>query len=142
MSIEVNQSIFSGNLARDAETRYTPDGRPVVSFTIANNRTTKQEKKTTWIRCSWFGQQAERVAEYLTKGTAVLVFGAIELREYQDKSGVTRSSLELFVDKLQLLGGRPTGETTEGTEGGLVASVQRGRAEAETFDFDGDPVPF
>lgn len=156
MSVEFNQFNVTGNLGRDAEVRYTPDGRPVASFSLCNNRTVNGEKRQLWIRCSWFGTTAEKVAEYLLKGTGVLVSGPIELREYQANDGTTKNSLELIVNNLQLLGGGPRSDEDTGEP---VTTIKAARPAAKTaagapkatakktqqatFDFsDDEEVPF
>ena len=105
-----------GNLGRDPETRYTPNGRMNVQFTMAvsrrfNDPSGQQQERTNWYRVTAWGGLAEtldRMAQsgYLTKGKQVYVDGRFEAREYQDQQGQTRTSLDVTANELQLLGSR------------------------------------
>lgn len=94
-----------GHLGRDAETKFLPNDKCVVSFTVATSRKRKDEEITTWWRCQFWGDRAAKVAEFLTKGKAVLVQGEVHLREYEAKDGGKGHSLEVEVRELVLLGG-------------------------------------
>ena len=98
----MNVFTFSGRLARDAETRYTPSGTAITNFTVANDVGYGDKKKTNWIRCAMFGQRGEKVAQYLTKGGTVVVSGELTLNEYQDKEGTHRASMEVVVREVDL----------------------------------------
>jgi single-strand DNA-binding protein len=105
-----------GNLGRDPETRYTPNGRMNVNFTMAVSRrftdqSGQQQERTNWYRVTAWGTLAEnldRMAQngYLVKGKQVFVEGRFEPREWQDQQGQTRTSLEVTLNELQLLGSR------------------------------------
>ena len=69
--------IIIGNLGRDPEMRYTPDGNPVTSFTVATSRKYKDTDETTWFRISVWGKQAENCNQYLRKGSRVFVEGRL-----------------------------------------------------------------
>lgn len=98
-----------GHLGRDPETRFLPDGKPACQFSLATSRKVKGEEQTTWWRVSTFGRTAEIAAEYLKKGSAVLIAGEPMLREYTTKEGERRTSLEIVADRLTLLSGRGDG---------------------------------
>lgn len=106
---EFNNFQVSGNLGSDAAISYLPDGTAIVKFSLANNRTVKGKKITTWVNCSWFGNVGANLAQYLLKGKGVFVTGPIELQTYTDKSGTERTSLSLRVDNLQLLDAKKEG---------------------------------
>jgi single-strand DNA-binding protein len=114
------QVTILGNLGGDPERRYTPDGTPVTSFSVATNKrwTTKdgqQGERVTWFRVTAWRRLAETCAEYLRKGRAVLVVGELqEPHVWQDKTGEWRASLELVADTVKFVGGRDDG-TTDGT---------------------------
>ena len=105
-----------GNLGRDPETRYTPNGRMNVQFTMAVSRrftdqSGQQQERTHWYRVTAWGTLAEtldRLAQsgYLNKGKQVFVEGRFEPREYQDQQGQTRTSLDVTANELLLLGSR------------------------------------
>jgi single-strand DNA-binding protein len=98
----------TGNLGKDATQRYTPNGDSIVAFSIPIEAGYGQNKVTTWINCSVFGKSGEGVLPYLKKGQQVGVVGEILLRPWTDKDGNERQSLELRVEKVRLLGSRPS----------------------------------
>jgi single-strand DNA-binding protein len=126
-----------GNLGRDPETRYTPNGRMNVQFTMAvsrrfNDQSGQQQERTNWYRVTAWGGLAEsldRLAQngYLAKGKQVYVDGRLEPREYQDQQGQTRMSLDVTANELQLLGSRADGEGGFGG-GGFGAAAGAGAA--------------
>jgi len=98
---------FTGRLGRDSETRFTPGGMAICNFTVAVDYGFGDNKGTNWLRCSLFGKRAEgQLPKYLVKGTQVAISGELRIREYDDKDGVRRTSVEVNVDKLDLIGGR------------------------------------
>jgi len=98
---------FTGRLARDSETRFTPGGMAICSFSVAVDYGFGENKGTNWLRCSLFGKRAEgQLPKYLVKGTQVAISGELRIREYDDKEGNKRTSVEVSVDKLDLIGGR------------------------------------
>jgi single-strand DNA-binding protein len=103
----VNVWTFTGNLGRDASTRYTSSGNAVTEISVAVTSGYGDNKKTSWVRCNYWGKRGEAVAPYLLKGTQVCISGEAHLHEYEkrDKSG-TGYSLELRVSELTLIGGK------------------------------------
>ena len=95
---------FTGNLGKDAESRFLPNGDPVVSFSVGVKSGDGEKATTTWARCAMFGKRAESVSQYLTKGQLVGISGEVTLREWNDQQGQKRSSLEVRVNDLTLLG--------------------------------------
>ena len=135
----MNNWNFTGNLGRDAESRYTPSGDAVVSFTTAVKSGFGEKATTTWANCTIWGKRGEAVAEYLKKGTLVGVSGEVTLREYQDKDGQKRNSLDVRVDDLTLLGKqerqeKPQQRPAPAKDGGLKPD--------RNFDPFDDPIPF
>ena len=108
-----------GNLGRDPETRYTPNGRMNIQFTVATNRrftdsSGQQQERTAWYRVTAWGNLAETLDKLaqsgaLTKGKQVYVEGRLDPREYQDQQGQTRTSLDVNATEFQLLGQRGDG---------------------------------
>ena len=87
-----NKIILVGNLGRDPELRYTPQGTPVCSFSMATNERRKDkagdfQDVTTWFRVTLWGRQAETAQQYLTKGRPVYIEGRLRVEEYTDKEG-------------------------------------------------------
>ena len=95
-----------GNLGRDPEMRYTPNGRPVTQFSVAVNQSTKNQQtgewtdETDWFRVSVFGDRAERAAEQLRKGNRVFVEGRFRSREFEGNDGQKRTSLDITADNV------------------------------------------
>jgi len=105
-----------GNLGRDPEMRYTPNGRPVTQFSVAVNQSTKNQQtgewteETDWFRVSVFGDRAERAAEQLRKGNRVFVEGRFRTREFEGNDGQKRTSLDITADNVISLERRPRDE--------------------------------
>jgi len=95
-----------GNLGRDPEMRYTPQGKPVTEFSVAVNQSTKNQQTgewdeaTDWFRVTVWGDRAERAAEHLRKGHRVFVEGRFRTREYDTRDGEHRVSMEITADSV------------------------------------------
>jgi len=106
----MNVYTFTGRLSRDSEQRFTQGGMAICSFTVAVDYGFGDKKGTNWVRCSLFGKRAEGgLPQYLKKGTQVAVSGELRLGEYTDKDGNTRTSVDLNVNDVTLIGGRNEG---------------------------------
>jgi single-strand DNA-binding protein len=138
-----NKVILVGNLGRDPELRYTPQGTPVCSFSMATNERRKDKNgemqdQTTWFRVTLWNRQAETAAQYLQKGRPVYIEGRLRVEEYTDRDGKQRHSLEVNATDMQFIGGgRNEGE----------APMERGAAAAhggapEPADAADDDIPF
>ena len=138
-----------GNLGRDPELRYTPSGRPVASFTVAVNQSTKNQQtnewieSTDWFRVSVWGERGERAAENLRKGSRVFVDGRFKTREFEGNDGQKRLSLEITADTVMGLDKRePSGE---GTFAGTPAAAGAAGGSSRPGGFDEseiDDLPF
>jgi single-strand DNA-binding protein len=102
----MNVWTFVGRIGKDAETRYTPKGDAVCSFSVAVDSGYGENKTTTWARVALFGKRAEALAQYLTKGQQVAVSGEVTLRQYKTKDGTEGSSLEVRAQDITLVGGK------------------------------------
>jgi len=105
-----NKITLVGNLGRDPELRYTPQGTPVCSFTVATNEKRKDkageaQDHTTWFRVTLWGRQAETASQYLTKGRPIYVEGRLRLEEWTDRDGKQRYTLEVHATDMQFIGG-------------------------------------
>ena len=109
----VNKVIIVGNLGRDPETRYMPNGDAVTNVAVATTESWKDknsgEKKevTEWHRVTFYRKLAEIAGQYLKKGSSVYIEGRLQTRKWTDKDGVERYTTEIISDTMQMLGGRP-----------------------------------
>ncbi len=131
-SRSVNKVILLGNLGKDAETRFTPQGAARTTFSIATSRRWKDQQTGEWKEeTDWHNivlWRSENVANYLTKGKKVYVEGRLQTRSYDDKDGNKKYSTEVVADDVILLGGRDDAGGGEG--GGYGASGGGGYGEA------------
>ena len=151
----VNKVIIIGNLGRDPEVRYTPDGASITNVTIATTDTWKDkatgEKKeaTEWHRVVFFGKLAEIAGQYLKKGRQVYVEGALRTRKWQDKEGQERYTTEIVANEMKMLGSREGMSDAPPREGGGAGSAAGGNrppaapqpAGGNFNDFE-DDIPF
>ncbi len=133
----MNSWNFTGNLGRDCDTRYTQSGDAVVSFSVGVKAGFGDKATTTWANCSMFGKRGEAVSAYLKKGTLVGIVGEVNLREYQDKEGQKRYSLDVRVNDLTLLGCKS--DRSEPAKDKPQRNAQG--AQGGAFD-DSDEIPF
>src|SRR3954471_14321623 len=124
-SRSVNKVILIGNLGKDAESKFTPSGTSVATFSIATSSRQKDQQTGEWKEhTDWHNivlWRAENVAPYLTKGTQVFVEGRLQTRNYENKEGRKVYVTEVVAEELILLGGRQGG----GAEGGGEYSQQQ-----------------
>ena len=133
----VNKVILMGNLGRDPEVRYSPDGAAVCNVSIATTSSWKDKnsgerrEETEWHRVVFYNRLAEIAGEYLKKGRPVYVEGRIKTRKWQNKEGVDQFTTEVVADNMQLLGGRDGGDggSSGGNEGGSSAPRPAARAQ-------------
>jgi single-strand DNA-binding protein len=150
-----------GNLGRDPEMRYTPNGRPVTEFSVAVSHSKPDgsggwvDEGTDWFRVTVWGDRAERTAEQFRKGNKVFVEGRFRTREYEAKDGQKRTSLEITADNVISLDARvrdeeggtfaaPSGGFAGGSggSGGSGGVVKPTRPAAPPRDDDLDDLPF
>lgn len=96
----MNSITIAGQLGKNAEQRFLPNGDAVVSFSVADSQ--GLDKPTIWWNCAIFGKRADALREYLVKGQAVTVVGNVTQREYTDKDGNKRTSMDVRVNDLAL----------------------------------------
>ncbi len=116
--MSLNKAMIIGNLGRDPEMRYTPNGQAVTQFTVAVNRNYKDQsgewqEETEWFRVVVWGQQAERAAEYLRKGNKVYIEGRLQTRQWEDQSGQKRYTTELVANQVTNLERRTRDESED-----------------------------
>jgi len=149
----VNKVILVGNLGRDPETKYMPDGAAITNVSIATSyqRTDKasgqKTEETEWHRVVFFSRLAEIAGEYLKKGSQVYIEGRLRTRKWQDKEGQDRYTTEIVADTMQMLGSRSgAGEPREPREttGAKASEAKPAAAKKPAGKFDDmeDDIPF
>jgi single-strand DNA-binding protein len=122
----VNKVILIGNLGRDPELRYNPEGAAMCTVSIATTSQWKDKasdekrEETEWHRVVFYNRLAEIAGKYLKKGRSVYVEGRLKTRKWQDKeTGQDRYSTDIVADQMQMLGGRdgdaPMGDYGQGS---------------------------
>ncbi|MBI3582904.1 MAG: single-stranded DNA-binding protein [Nitrospinae bacterium] len=133
----LNKVFLMGNLTRDPELRYTPNGSAVASFGLAVNRKYKQgdavKDETCFVDITVWGKQAENCAEYLSKGRGVLIEGRLSYRSWETDEGQKRSKLDVVANNVQFL--QRAGEKAAAQSSGGEAVIP----EKESVE---DDVPF
>jgi single-strand DNA-binding protein len=110
--MSLNKAMIIGNLGRDPEMRYTPNGQAVTQFTVAVNRNYKDangewKEETEWFRVVAWAALAERTAEYLRKGRKVYVEGRLQTRTWEGQDGQKHYTTELIANTVTALDSRP-----------------------------------
>jgi single-strand DNA-binding protein len=120
----INKVTLIGNLGRDPETRYSPNGGAICNVSIATTRGWKdktsgeRKEETEWHRVVFYDRLAEIAGEYLKKGRSVYIEGRLKTRKWQDKEGQERFTTEIIAEEMQMLGGREGGGGGGGGSGG------------------------
>jgi single-strand DNA-binding protein len=152
MARGVNKVILVGNLGKDPEVRYSPNGNAVANITLATSEQWKdrnsgeQQEKTEWHRVVFFNRLAEIVGEYLKKGSQVYIEGKLQTRKWQGQDGQDRYTTEVVANEMQMLGGRQGGGGGDQWSSSKPASGGQQNSPAaegggDIGDFD-DDVPF
>ncbi|MBM3351632.1 MAG: single-stranded DNA-binding protein [Betaproteobacteria bacterium] len=134
----VNKCIFIGNLGRDPEMRYTPNGDAIANFSIActdrfKGKNGERQERTEWVRIVIFGKLAAIAGEYLKKGSPVYVEGRMQTRKWQNKEGHDQYTTEIVVDQMQMLSTRDGGGANAAYDGGME-QLDRGDDYNQTSD--------
>jgi single-strand DNA-binding protein len=123
----LNKVFLIGNLTRDPELRYTPQGRAVATLRLAANRnfrtkTGENKKDTCFINVITWGNLAEICNQYLQKGRSAFVEGRLQSRNWQDAQGNNRTSIEVIAERVQFLS--PRGESPQAVDLGSEPQSQ------------------
>jgi len=152
----LNKILLIGNAGRDAELRYLASGTPQAQFSLAvNNRRKNQqtgdwEDQTEWFNIVVWGDTAERISQYITKGKQVFVEGRVQTRTWEDDQGQKHYRTEVVAQSIQLLGGPRdqagdewgNGGSARGRGTGFEPAYDRPRGGAAREDIDVDDLPF
>ena len=133
----VNKVILIGNLGKDPELRYTPNGQPVASFSLAtterwNDKNSQKQEKTEWHNIVVWGKLAELTNQYLKKGRSAYIEGRITTRSWDDRDGNKKYRTEIVATQIQFLGGN---------QGGGEISAPAEPAKVSDTQFDQSPGP-
>lgn len=141
-----NKITIVGYLGRDPELRYTPDGTPVCNFSVATTERKKDKSGefhdvTLWFRVTLWRKFAELAGQYLSKGSQVYIEGRLSQNEYQDRDGITRTSLEVNATDMKFLGKKDgdNGQQPEGRTSRREPAPARGEESQQVTE---DDVPF
>jgi len=145
----VSKIILVGNVGRDPELKMTPTGRAVCEFSIAVNRVTgrsdsgERNEQTDWYRVSCWAGLAERAQQMISKGRLVYVEGRFTPRQYTDREGKERMSLDVSASDFQLLDARRDREGgMGGGPGGTGGPDAPKGPNGDKPGFDPDEIPF
>ena len=147
----VNKVILVGNLGKDPEVRYSPDGAAICNVSIATTSSWKDKtsgekrEETEWHRVVFYGKLAEIVGQYMVKGKAMYIEGRLKTRKWQDKqTGADRFSTEVIADQMQMLGGKEEGGQQRQPigNGEKVARAAYAPPSGGTFSDFQDDVPY
>jgi single-strand DNA-binding protein len=155
----VNKVIVVGNLGRDPETRYMPDGAALTNVSVATSfqwtdkASGEKKEETEWHRVVFRGRLAEIAGEYLKKGSQVYVEGRLRTRKWQNKEGQDVYTTEIMASEMKMLGsragsGEPRGEAPAERSEPRAAAEPKASAESKAkkpagkFDDMADDIPF
>jgi len=151
MARGVNKVILVGNLGKDPEVRYAPNGGAIANITLATSESWKdktsgeKQERTEWHRVVFFGRLGEIAGEYLKKGAQIYVEGSLRTRKWQDKEGKDRYTTEIVANEMQMLGSRAGAGGGESFGADESSYSQKPAAAAGSSapapDFD-DDIPF
>jgi single-strand DNA-binding protein len=143
----INKVILIGNLGRDPEVRYTPNGAAICNISVATTRNWKDKtsgdkvEETEWHRVVFYDRLAEIAGEYLKKGRPVYVEGRLKTRKWQDKEGKDVYTTEVIADNMQLLGGREGMGEGGGGDIGESRGESRGDSRGDSRGNEGGAAP-
>jgi single-strand DNA-binding protein len=147
----LNKIMLIGNLGKDPEFNVTPDGTPVAKFTLAVNRNAKNRngewvKETEWFNIVAWRQVAERCEKFLHKGSKVYIEGRLTQRKYTDRENISRTSVEVIVNDMQMLDPRDASggsSTYERSSSGTPSYGNTASSASDDFDpfLDSDDLP-
>ena len=130
----MNSITVAGNLGKDMEIRTMPNGDPVGSFSVADSQ--GRDKPSIWWNCQLFGKRATALQPYLMKGQQVTVCGSATEREWTDKDGQKRKSMDVRVSDVALMGGKREAAPAAPRPAAKPAAAGSG------FDDMPDDIPF
>lgn len=145
-----NKITIVGNLGKDPELRYTPQGNAVCNFSVATNEKRRDKSGdfqdvTTWFRITLWGKQAENASKYLTKGSPIYVEGRLRVEEWQDRDGKSRYTLDVSATDMQFIGSSRSDDYAGSSGGDYADESAAPVGGGQTGNFSGpadDDIPF
>lgn len=141
----LNNVSLVGRLTKDVELRYTPSNVAVATFTLAVNRTFKNEngdREADFINCVMWRQQAENLASWTKKGALIGITGRIQTRSYDNQQGQRVYVTEVVAEQFQLLESKGQGNQTQQRQAQQQAPDFSRNANTNPLDIDDDMLPF
>lgn len=146
----VNMVILMGNMTRDAELRYTPNGKAVASFGLAINRTYKdaageRKEEVDFFDVVAWGKLAEIISQYGGKGQGVHVSGRLQNRNWEGQDGTKRNKTEIIATDISLVGGRGGGSSTyrpDAPAEGTDKPAPEAESQVNEEEINIDDIPF
>jgi single-strand DNA-binding protein len=148
----LNKVLIIGNLGKDPETRFMPNGNAVCNFSVATTESWKdktsgqKQEKTEWHNITMYGKIAEIAGQYLTKGSGVYLEGKLQTRKWQDKqTGADRYTTEIICDEMKMLGGKQEGQERQPAPDRSQVNESKSQQQAKparNFDDFEDDIPF
>jgi single-strand DNA-binding protein len=142
-----NKITIVGNLGKDPELRYTPQGNAVCNISVATNekrrdKTGDLQDVTTWFRITLWGKQAENASKYLTKGSSIYIEGRLRVEEWSDRDGKNRYTLDVQATDMQFLGTGRGDEFSGGQQSQDFADETASTAGSGFAPANDDDIPF
>jgi len=144
----INKCCFIGNLTKDPEVRYLPNGEAVANAAIACNEQWKdkagvKQESVEYVNLTFYRRLAEIAGEYLKKGMSIYVEGKMKTRKWQDKEGKDRYTTDVIVGEMQMLSGKPEGQTGNSAPAdNKPAATTSKPGTGKGFDNFDDDIPF
>jgi single-strand DNA-binding protein len=137
----MNNITVAGQLGKDSEVKYLPNGDAVCNFSVADSQ--GKDKDAIWWNCQFFGKRAESLKQYLVKGQAVTVSGTLSMNKWTDKNGVEQKTLNLRVNDVALQGSKKDSSGSSQNQPVTAAArpVPTSRPAPDFSDMDSD-IPF
>ncbi|HHR6162848.1 TPA: single-stranded DNA-binding protein, partial [Providencia alcalifaciens] len=125
------------HLGKDCEQRWTPNGKAVASFNLPVKQGYGEQEKTSWVICKMFGVKAEKLPQYLTKGTKVTVTGEFVMEEWTSQNGEKKSTPVIIVNQLDF-----SGNSNQAGIQNLRKPQQQAPKNEPPMDWDDQEIPF
>ena len=145
----LNKVILIGRLGKDPEVRYMPNSEAVCNFSVATSESWKdqngqRQERTEWHNITMYRKLAEIAGQYLKKGSQVYLEGKIQTRKYTDKNGIERTTYDIIVNEMKMLGGGNDGQQAQSAQNGAPPAPPKAKQTAPVQpreDID-DDIPF